>query len=133
MKRTSAPLIPSPGPELLHPPFSEVSLNDETGSEGLPPPPPTPGQLSVAQSNAPDTVDAGSAAGEDEDEPVLASFESLSAPLSVIRPQDLLRLTFGFVNLRVSSGPVQAATLVPIQPAEDSFIVVEFPPQHILE
>jgi hypothetical protein len=48
---------------------------------------------------------------------------------SIVRPQDLCVLEFGFINLRSDDG----VNLLKIRPGEPSFIVVEFPPQHIAE
>src|ERR1700733_9222097 len=48
--------------------------------------------------------------------------------LQVIRPDDLLSLTFGLVNLTVQDGQ-----LVRAAPASPAVIIVGFPPQHVTE
>lgn len=133
MKRPNEPLSPGPGPELLRIPFSEEILNERSEfMSQLPPGECAPNRIAEAQLNEDGGAGIGQTAGE-EAEPALMSLEILSAPLSVIRPQDLLRLDFNFINLRLTSGPGQTATLIAALPAQDSYILVEFPPQHILE
>jgi hypothetical protein len=51
----------------------------------------------------------------------------------VLRKDDLLYLTFRFVNLRLETGAGQAPRLVRVKPDDRALIVVHFPPQHIGE
>src|SRR5262245_32786896 len=58
----------------------------------------------------------------------VAPFDHL---VDVVRPDDLLVLRFGFVNL--SPDPDDPGRLVRVRPDEDAHVVVGFPPQHVQE
>ncbi len=60
------------------------------------------------------------------------SFEDASLGVSAMRPEDLLLLSFGFVNftLQTSGG---ATRLVHTDPKAAAYLVIHFPPQHIVE
>jgi len=60
------------------------------------------------------------------------SFEDASLSVGATRPEDLLLLSFGFVNftLQTSGG---AMRLVRTDPKAPTYLVVHFPPQHIVE
>jgi hypothetical protein len=53
--------------------------------------------------------------------------------LSVVRPQDLLALTFRFLNLRLQAQTGKPAVLVRIDATKPAYVIVEFPPQHVAE
>lgn len=65
-------------------------------------------------------------------EPSQADEEALQATstLSVVRPDDLLVLTFGLVNLRRDSA---ANRIVKTDPTLDAYMLVDFPPQAFIE
>jgi hypothetical protein len=52
--------------------------------------------------------------------------------ISVIRPDDLLKLDFTFINLTLNTRIIPPQ-LERIDPALPTFLIVEFPPQHIAE
>ncbi len=52
--------------------------------------------------------------------------------ISVVRPDDLLTLSFEFINLRLVTGG-GPARLVRTDPNQPAYLVVHFPPQHIAE
>src|SRR5213076_1420786 len=54
---------------------------------------------------------------------------TIDTSLSVVRSADLLALRFDFVNLACADGK----TFTKVRPAEKSFVVVTFPPQHVVE
>jgi len=60
------------------------------------------------------------------------SFEDASLSVGATRPEDLLLLSFGFVNftLQTSGGAMRLARTDPKAP---TYLVVHFPPQHIVE
>jgi len=60
------------------------------------------------------------------------SFDDASLSVGATRPEDLLLLSFGFVNftLQTSGG---AMRLVRTDPKATTYLVVHFPPQHIVE
>jgi hypothetical protein len=53
--------------------------------------------------------------------------------VSVVRPQDLLVLTFEFMNLNLQAGGNGAPRLVRTAANSPAYIIVHFPPQHIAE
>ena len=53
--------------------------------------------------------------------------------LRVLRPDDLLALTFEFVNLALDTPQGQAPRLVRSQPGQPAFLIVHFAPQHTAE
>ncbi|HYF95366.1 MAG TPA: hypothetical protein VD969_24410 [Symbiobacteriaceae bacterium] len=57
----------------------------------------------------------------------------LNLTLSVLRPEDLLVLTFEFVNLRLEAGGTGPARLVRQQQNRAAYMIVKFPPQAIGE
>ncbi len=72
-----------------------------------------------------------SACGGSDDPFMGGEGEALTArtTVSVVRPEDLLVLTFGFVNLKRSA----SGQLVKLVPAAAAYIMVDFPPQAIVE
>jgi hypothetical protein len=52
---------------------------------------------------------------------------------SLLRADDLLALTFEFINLQLDAGAGHAPRLVRIQSAAPAFVIVHFPPQHVAE
>jgi len=69
------------------------------------------------------------------------SFDDASLSVGATRPKDLLLLSFGFVNLTLHITPLstnrrarsQPARLVRTDPNAAAYLVVYFPPQHIVE
>jgi hypothetical protein len=59
---------------------------------------------------------------------VLYDFCDVTAVVEVVRPDDLLSLTFGLINLTI-----QAGQLVRADPAQPATIIVGLPPQHIAD
>jgi IPT/TIG domain len=78
-------------------------------------PPAEPGQVTV-------TVTRGS------EPPLLLGFVYSDLVMDVVRPDDLLALSFQLVNLQLSAG-----SLIPIDPGAPATIVVQLPPQHVTE
>ena len=60
--------------------------------------------------------------------PLVLGFTYTDLVVAVVRPDDLLSLSFQLVNLQLSAG-----SLVPINPSTAATIVVQLPPQHITE
>src|SRR5262245_1942458 len=54
-------------------------------------------------------------------------------PVTVVRPADLLVLTFSFANLQFKSGSSQPALLQRRVANRPAFVTVEFPSQHLVE
>jgi hypothetical protein len=54
-------------------------------------------------------------------------------PVTVVRPADLLVLTFSFTNLRFKSGSSRPALLERRVKTRPAFLTVEFPSQHVVE
>jgi hypothetical protein len=53
--------------------------------------------------------------------------------VDVVRPDDLLHLTFQFINLVLDTSAAPPARLVRHHPGKAAYIVVHFPPQHVGE
>ncbi len=53
--------------------------------------------------------------------------------LSVLRPDDLLALTFRFVNLRLQAQTGKPSVLTRPDATKPAYVIVEFPPQHVCE
>ncbi len=56
---------------------------------------------------------------------------ALNSVVSVIRPDDFVRIDFEFRNLKTSGSGVK--TLVKDDPSKPAFLIAHFPPQHIME
>jgi hypothetical protein len=78
-------------------------------------PPAEPGQVTVTVTRA----------GEP---PLILGFLYTDLVVAVVRPDDLLSLSFQLINLQLSAG-----SLAPIDPNAAATIVVQLPPQHITE
>ena len=74
-----------------------------------------------------------SAPGAQQQVAQTATFHALALNpfVSVIRPDDFVRIDFEFRNLKTSGGGVKA--LVKDDPSKPAFLIAHFPPQHILE
>ena len=59
--------------------------------------------------------------------------EPISLSVSVIRPEDLLYLTFDFINVKLNIATTEPPTLKLIDGSKQAFVIVNFPPQHIGE
>lgn len=53
--------------------------------------------------------------------------------INVVRPSDLLVLRFELLNLRIDKKCFREPRLVRAREAEDAFVIVHFPPQHLAE
>jgi len=53
--------------------------------------------------------------------------------VSIIRSEDLLHLTFDFINIRINIATSQPPTLKRIDEGKPAFVIVNFPPQHVGE
>jgi hypothetical protein len=63
----------------------------------------------------------------------IADLALLPFTVPVLRKDDLLYLTFRFINLKLETGAGKPAQLVRVKPNDTAYIVVHFPPQHIGE
>ncbi len=63
----------------------------------------------------------------------LPGIRLLGLTVNVVRPEDLLALSFEFRNLSLETGNGEAPQLVRVQSQEPAYIIVHFPPQHIAE
>ncbi|WP_414660890.1 hypothetical protein [Horticoccus sp. 23ND18S-11] len=79
------------------------------------------------------TPDVGVSTGPVLVTPVNPGVFAVKFTRRVIRPRDLLVLDFTFFNLRVQSMPDGSRQLVRTVANKPSYIVVGFPPQHLLE
>jgi hypothetical protein len=52
---------------------------------------------------------------------------------TILRPDDLLLLTFEFLNLRVDIDSAPTPQLVRVRAGADAYVIIHFPPQHIAE
>ena len=59
--------------------------------------------------------------------------EPISLSVSIIRPEDLLYLTFDFINMKLNIATTEPPTLKFIDESKQAFVIVNFPPQHIGE
>ncbi|TAM81019.1 MAG: hypothetical protein EPN47_14155 [Acidobacteria bacterium] len=64
--------------------------------------------------------------------PVFQPTSEQSLSFDIIRPDDLLALTFNFYNMTLSAG-VGTPGLVRVDPNQPAYLVVQFGPQHIAE
>jgi hypothetical protein len=51
----------------------------------------------------------------------------------LLRPDDLLNLKLEAVNLRLDTSDAESPALVPVDPAQDCYLIVTFPPQTVAE
>lgn len=106
-------------------PDTRIALLAADGDTPTPAPPPTVPRVETPTRPPTGTVLTQPGVG--------ATLQLPPLVLSIVRPQDLLALTFRFLNLRLQAQSGKAGVLVRQDATKPAYVLVEFPPQHVSE